>query len=173
MKPEDIETALQAAKYHEDAAFQFASPAGLTKEKLAAVVFHLRAYYWELWSAWDYLLQIANSHTVNLRLRDVNTKVIDRIARGHPDYEFLPCLSQTRGSPQLVRIRRLRHSAHRWVLDPYQVEHTDHGVSVICLQMKDSFEPVQINIDRNDLSFMQQVVSNLRSAGFFAQNLQA
>jgi hypothetical protein len=82
-------------------------------------------------------------------------------------YKFLPFLQSTRDSPWLKRLARLRHSAHRWILDPYLVDYNDTQVNVISLKMQDGEAPVQVNVDRNDLWFMSDSVNKLKDAGFF------
>ncbi|MGQ0604399.1 MAG: hypothetical protein ACT4QE_22185 [Anaerolineales bacterium] len=131
------------------------------------LTFHLRAYYWELWSVWDYILQNANANTLKLNLDRVNTKLVNKIGKKAPSYTFLSEITVIRDSLNLKRIARLCHSAHQFVLEPYQVEINDKGVSVICLHMKDNAIPDQVNVDRNDLAFVEDSVQHLKNVGFF------
>jgi hypothetical protein len=162
-----IETALEAANFHEDRAFLLAYPSNnrVSNESYKAVIYHLRAYFWELWSVWDYILQNANAQT--LKRSRVNTGLIDRLLKTMNSYNFLPFLQSMRDSSQLTRLARLRHSAHRWILDPYLVDYNDTQVNVISLRMQDGEEPIQVNVDRNDLCFMSDSVNKLKDAGFF------
>jgi hypothetical protein len=162
-----IETALEGAKFHEDRAFILAYPSEgrVSNDSYKTLVYHLRAYYWELWSVWDYILQNANAQT--LKLPRVDTGLIDQLLKKMDSYPFLPLLQSTRDSAWLKRLARLRHSAHKWILDPYLAGYNDTQVKVIALRMQDGEEPVQVNVDRNDLWFMSEVVNKLKDAGFF------
>ena len=162
-----IKTALEGAKFHEDQAFMLAYPSSgrVSNESYKILVYHLRAYFWELWSVWDYILQNANAQT--LKLSRVDTGLIDQLIKKMSSYHFLPLLQSTRDSAWLKRLARLRHSAHRWVLDPYLVDYNDTPVNVISLKMQDGESPLQVNVDRNDLWFMSDSVSKLKDAGFF------
>ncbi|MDQ3004581.1 MAG: hypothetical protein M3R47_04260 [Chloroflexota bacterium] len=162
-----IETALEGAQFHEDRAFLLAYPSNerVSNESYKVLVYHLRAYFWELWSVWDYILQNANAQT--LKLLRVDTGLIDHLLRKMSSYNFLPFLQSTRDSSQLKRLARLRHSAHRWILDPYLVGYNDTQVNVISLKMQDGEAPIQVNVDRNDLWFMSDTVNKLKDAGFF------
>lgn len=163
----EIETAIEGAKYHEASAFELAHPtkAGIAQRSFQILIFHLRAYYWELWSVWDYILQNANANT--LKLKRVDTNLVNEISKKAPSYTFLSEITAIRDSPNLKRIARLRHSAHKFVLEPYQVEINDTGVSVICLHMRDKAVPDQVNVDRNDLAFVEDAVHRLKNVGFF------
>jgi hypothetical protein len=163
----EIETALEGARYHEDYAFKLAHPtnAGIAEKDYHALIFHLRAYYWELWSVWDYILQNASAHT--LKLKRVDTNIVTEISKKAPQYTFLSEITTIRDSPSLKRMARLRHSAHKFVLEPYQVEVNDSGVTVICLHMRDEAFPEQVNVDRNDLAFIEDTVRQLENVGFF------
>jgi len=162
-----IETALEGAKFHEDRALILAYPSKdrVSNESYKALVYHLRAYFWELWSVWDYILQNANAQT--LKLPRVDTGLIDQLLKKMSSYNFLPFLQSMRDSSWLKRLARLRHSAHRWILDPYLVDYNDTQVNVISLRMQDGEAPVQVNVDRNDLWFMSDSVNKLKDAGFF------
>lgn len=164
----EIETAIEGARYHEATAFALAHPTngGIPQRSYLSLIFHLRAYYWELWSVWDYILQDANAHT--LKLERVDTNLVDKIRKRAPSYTFLTEIAEIRDSPILKRIARVRHSAHKFVLEPYQVEINDIGVSVICLLMRDKVFPPQVNVDRNDLAFVEDAVQRLKKSGFFS-----
>jgi hypothetical protein len=162
-----IETALEGAKFHEEQVFKLAYPSNgrISNESYKTLIFHLRAYFWELWSVWDYILQNANAQT--LKLSRVDTGLIDQLLKKMRSYHFLPLLQSTRDSSWLKRLARLRHSAHRWIIDPYLVDYNDGQVNVISLRMQDGETPVQVNVDRNDLWFMSDAVNKLKEAGFF------
>jgi hypothetical protein len=164
---ESINTALDGAKYHENQAFVFAyaTVEKDKKESYRQVVYHLRAYFWELWSVWDYILQSANARTLNLPR--VDTRLVDQLEKKMPDYKHLPSLQAIRDSGWLKRLARLRHAAHRWILNPNLVEYSGSAVTVIAVNMQDGQSPAQINIDRNDLLFMTQSATNLQNEKFF------
>jgi sulfur relay (sulfurtransferase) DsrC/TusE family protein len=167
---DSIELALDGARYHESRAFELAMPTSVAidRDTYRRIVYYLRAYYWELWSVWDYILQNVNSQTLRLPEEKVNSRLVQRLADEAPGYSFRDDVTAIYDNPWLKRIARLRHSAHRWVLKPYQLEHTNHGVTVISLLMNDGDTPKQINIDRNDLWYMESVVQQLDSSGFFS-----
>src|SRR5687768_4178891 len=112
---ESIGLALDAARYHEARALEFARPqqdGSYTEAQRRAVIAHLRAYYWELWAIWDYILRNANSQQVQpLRERDVNTGLVEVIRERNPGYQFLPDITAIRDSPWRHRIQQIRHSA--------------------------------------------------------------
>jgi hypothetical protein len=163
----EIETALKGARYHENFAFKLAYPTQvrITEKDYDALIAHLRAYYWELWSVWDYILQNANAQT--LKRERVDTTLVNEISKKAPQYIFLSEITAIRDSPRRKRIARLRHSAHKFVLEPYQVEISGDRVTVICLYMKDKDSPEQVNVDRNDLAFVVESVQRLENIGFF------
>lgn len=161
-----IQRALKAAKYHEDRAFSFAHP---EVNKYDEVVFHLRAYFWELWSVWDYILQLANSETLRLDPEDVRRKFLKKLKAEQPNYKYLTTLEKIQSNERLLRIKSLRDHAHKWQIDPYLIEYNENSVSVIALNNLDSKNRKlarQINIDKNDLGFMVAVVRTLTEKGF-------
>ena len=162
-----IETALEGAKFHEDRAFMFAylSNKKVSNESYKAIVYHLRAYFWQLWSTRDYIPQNANAQIS--RLSKVDTGLIDQLFRKMNSYHVLPLLQSMRASSQLQLLARLRHSAHGWILDPYLVGSEPTQVNTISLRMQDGEAPIQVSIDRNDLWFMSESVNTLKEAGFF------
>mgnify|MGYP001560505687 CR=1 FL=1 len=162
-----IQTALEGAKYHEDQAFLLAHPKNPQYKK---VVFHLRAYFWELWSVWDYVLQHANSQTLKLEPHQVRRKFLERLEEDSLSYQYLSQLKSLQSHDRLLRIMWLRDHAHKWQLDPYLVDYHGEVVNVIAinnLDGKDKVLPRQINVDRNDLSFMADFVKELTDNGFF------
>lgn len=166
-----IHTALEGAKYHEDQAFLLAHPQKLQYKK---VVFHMRAYFWELWSVWDYILQHANKQTLNEDAGDVRYKngktFIEQIEGKFPKYKFLSQLKEINKHERLQRIKTLRNYAHKWQIEPNQVDINGEVVNVIILDNLNAQEKElsqQINIDRNDLSFMVDFVNKLTDNGFF------
>jgi hypothetical protein len=162
-----ITNALNAATYHEIKAFYYASPQISDYNK---VVFHLRSYYWELWSIWDYILQTVNSQTLKLSPDRVREDFIKKLTKQYPNYEYLNDLIQIDSNPFLERIGRLRNYAHKWQINPYQIEHNKGEVTIICidnLDYKDRKLSSQINVDRNDLWFMNKAVEDLIKRGLF------
>lgn len=166
-----IQTALAGAKYHEDQAFQVR---GNQPNDFNKIVFHLRAYFWELWSVWDYVLQEANSQTLELDPYSVRRNLLKMIKEKMPKYNFLTLLESIQNNERLQRVMWLRDHAHKWQIEPYLIDHTDEQVNVIALNnldTKDKNLPKQFNIDRNDLWFMQEFVKSLVEKGFFKGNL--
>jgi len=164
---EFLKQALSAASYHENRAFSFAHP---RVSKYSLVVAHLRSYFWELWSAWEYILQVANSATLKLDPKEVRRDFLLEVEKKRPEYKHLKELKRMEESKELVRIKAVRDHAHNWVIDPYQVEYNEDTVEVICINNSDSRDtgpPGQINIDRNDLWFMENEVKTLLKSGFF------
>jgi len=162
-----INQALSAAKYHEDLAFSFAHP---DIKQYSKVVVHLRAYFWELWSVWDYILQEANLKTLKLKPEGVRRNFLDEAKKKHPNYEYIENLEYIQKDERLTRIMLIRDHAHKWQIDPYQVDYRGTKVNVICLNnldAKDKKLARQINIDRNDLWFMETIVETLFKKGFF------
>lgn len=162
-----IDQALKGAKYHEAQAFFFAHP---KENKYDFVTYHLRAYFWELWSVWDYVLQLANSKTLNLEPEKVRRDFLKKLIVEQPKYVHLSKLKSIQENEQLIRIRKLRDHAHKWQVDPYLVEYNGDVVNVIALNNLDGKNkklPKQINIDRNDLWFMKKAKSDLSMEGFF------
>ena len=166
-----IQTALEGAKYHEDQAFLLAHPKSPQYKK---VVFHLRAYFWELWSVWDYILQHANTQTLKLDPYDVRRGLLKKIRSELSLYQHLSLLESIEADDWLIRIRWLRDHAHKWQIDPYLVDYHEEIVNVIALnnlEGKDKALPRQINIDRNDLSFMTDFVKKLTENSFFESHM--
>lgn len=162
-----IQTALLGAKYHEEQAFlvQANQPNDYNR-----IVFHLRAYFWELWSVWDYVLQETNQQTLELDPYGVRRNFLNKVKKEVPKYKFLDLLESIQNDKRLKRIMLLRDHAHKWQIEPYLIDHTDETVNVIALNNLDSKDknlPRQINIDRNDLWFMQEFISSLTKEGFF------
>ncbi len=162
-----IKNALKAAKYHEDTVFAFENetPQGYDK-----IIYHLRAYFWELWSVWDYVLQHANTKTLNKSPFEVRRNFVNNLSKTHSSYTFLDKLKTYDQALQLNRIRYLRDFAHKWTIHPYQLEHAGSEVTVICIDNYDKREPKlpeQINIDRNDYWFMEQLFNDLDNSAFF------
>lgn len=162
-----IQTALLGAKFHEDQAFLLAYP---ERPRYMEVVFHLRAYFWELWSIWDYILQHANKQTLDLDPYLVRRGFLKKYENELSSYLYLSLLKSIEGDDWLIEIRSLRDHAHKWQLDPSLVEFNDEIVSVIALNNldeKDKNLPRQISVDRNHLWFMSESVRKLSSEGFF------
>lgn len=108
-----IELALVAAKYHEDAAFKAAEE----RDALRAAV-HLRAYFWELQSVWDYTLLHANSRTLKLKTQRVRADFLKQLQAKMADYMHLGRLQEIAANESLKRISLLRNEAHRFVIQP-------------------------------------------------------
>ncbi len=162
-----INTALAGAKYHEDQAFQVR---GNQPNDYNKIVFHLRAYFWELWSAWDYVLQETNRQTFHLEPHEVRRNILNKVRKEVPDYKFLELLESIQENERLKRIMWLRDHAHKWQIEPYMIDHDDEKVNIIALNnldSRDKFLDRQINIDRNDLYFMQEFINSLSKEGFF------
>lgn len=162
-----IQTALQGAKYHEDQAFQVR---GNQPNDYNKRVFHLRAYFWELWSIWDYILQETNLQTLGLDPYSVRRNLVKKIKNQMPEYKFIGLLESIQDNERLQRIMWLRDHAHKWQIEPYLIDHDDEQVNVIALNNLDSKDknlPRQINIDKNDLWFMQEFVKSLVGKDFF------
>src|SRR3989344_2887693 len=123
-----IKTALEGAKYHEELAFLFAHP---KRNEFNKIVFHLRAYFWELWSVWDYVLQYVNVKTLKLDPYDVRRDLLKKIKANMPYYQYLPLLEKIQNEDRLYRIMWLRDHAHKWQINPYLVDYNDEGVQVI------------------------------------------
>jgi len=167
MYPRYIQQALEGAKYHENLAFSFAHP---RMHKYNQSAFHLRAYFWELWSVWDYILQQVNSETLKLDPGRVRRDLLEKLKRKCPNYKYLKDLEEIQENDRLIRIKLIRDYAHKWQIDPYLIDYHGSIVNVICLNnldAKDKKLPRQINIDRNDLWFMENVVKTLSEKGFF------
>ena len=166
----EVERAIDGAEYHEVQAFSLVMPnekGEIPENRRLAIIFHLRAYYWELWSVWDYVLLNANSQT--LSLKRVDTGLVEILKKKFPGYKYLNLLEQMLNDPLFQRIQRLRHYSHGWVLNPYLVEYTPgEGANVISLLMNDKSSPEQVNVDRNDLWFMKSHVQRLKNVGFFS-----
>ncbi|KKS69889.1 MAG: hypothetical protein UV41_C0042G0003 [Candidatus Daviesbacteria bacterium GW2011_GWA2_42_7] len=165
-----IKTALEGAKYHEELAFLFAHP---KRNEFNKIVFHLRAYFWELWSVWDYVLQYVNVKTLKLDPYDVRRDLLKKIKANMPYYQYLPLLEKIQNEDRLYRIMWLRDHAHKWQINPYLVDYNDEGVQVISLDnlnAKDKSLPRQINIDKNDFLYMKKVVKTLIKSGLFGLN---
>ena len=161
-----IQQALNAAKYHEDQAFKFAHPLNSDYDKVVA---HLRAYFWELWSVWDYILQQANSETIKLDPESVKGKIIEQIKEKFPEYKYLGELEKFQDDDRLKKISFVRNYAHKWQIMPNLVEINGDTVNVITLIWLKNYNtiPNQINIDRNDLWFMDKMVNQLIQNNFF------
>ena len=164
---EYIKQALKSAKYHEDKAFFFAHPNVNQYDK---VVIHLRAYFWELWSVCDYILQLVNSKTLNLQPELVRRDFFRELKKKKPDYKYLSILEEIQSNERLIRVKDIRDHAHKWQVDPYLVEYNGDVVNIVAinnLNRRDRRLPKQINIDRNDLWFMKKTVDDLSQKGFF------
>jgi hypothetical protein len=168
---DDVRLALAGARYHEERAFQLATSAakgGMTKRDHEMLTHHLRSYYWELWSVWDYLLQEANAQTVRRSPDNVNSTLLSILKRESPKYAYLDALKAIYDHPLLRRIARARHASHRFVVEPTLVESREDGVvMVISLRMQDGEIPNQVNVERNDLWFVADAVGTLTEAGYF------
>lgn len=162
-----IRQALNNAKYHEDKAFSFAHPKINQYDK---VVIHLRAYFWELWSVWDYILQVVNSKTLNLGPERVRRDFLEVLKKKQPKYNYLSTLEKIQNNERLIRIRDLRDHTHKWLVDPNLIDYSGDIVNVIAignLDGRDKKLQRQINIDRNDLWFMENSIKILSKEGFF------
>jgi len=171
MYPRYILQALEAAKYHEDLTFSFEN---LKKGKITKSMFHLRAYFWELWSVWEYILQHANIETLKLPSKEVRRDFIEQLKQKFPKYKFLKVLEKIQNEEYFKRIKLIRDHAHNWQIAPYGVPimviHDDSKV-VRAMKLnnidKDKELPMDIYIERNDLGFMEHVVKTLSEKGFF------
>lgn len=163
MWTETIKLALDAAEYHEIKAFTYANPKFFN---YTYVLFHIRAYYWELLTIWDYILQIVNAETLNLHVEKIRSDFLEKLQNKMPEYKYLNELLEIKNADYFKRITRLRNYSHKWHINPNLVEYNEAGVTVISLEnTKDPNLPRQINIDKNDLGFMKEVVENFTKIG--------
>ena len=166
MYQEYINHALKAASYHENQAFLFAHP---ESDKYGETVAHLRAYYWELWSVWDYILQSVNSQTSLIKKpHEVDLKFLTKLKKEMPEYPHHKDLEDAFNEPLATRIRTLRNYAHKWQIDPYMLDiDDDDKVNVISLLINPQEDKLmsQTNVDRNDLWFMSELVKKFVAKG--------
>lgn len=158
-----VEQALDAAKHHEDTCFDAA-----TRHNVRVCVIYVRAYLWELQSAWDYTLLHANSRTLNLDTRRVRAdSFLDRLERGMPAYRYLPALRSIEAGEPLRRVRRLRNESHRFVTHlRHAVIDLNHSVTAFGIAVEES-PAMGIIIQRDEFRFLRAAVDKLTHAGFF------
>lgn len=170
-----IQLAFEGAKYHEDQAFLLASQ----DTEFNKIIFHIRAYFWELWSIWDYVLQQANIHTLNKDPYHVRRSLLKEIRLEKPDYQYLSLLEEYHDANQLNKIRLIRDYAHKW---HYNINNgltiAQNGSSplsgddIIAIAL-DNFDrkeeklSQQIFVDRSDLLFVRNIIDKLSKKGFF------
>ena len=160
-----IQKALKSAKYHEDLAFLYAHP---NEAKYDELVTHLRSYYWELWSVWEYIIQAVNEHSLNLDKQNVREDFIKKLKKERPDYPYAKDLEKVFNNERLIRINQLRNYSHKWQIDASLVEIDENDkVNVIAFNPKGSEGtlPRQINIDKNDLWFMTETTKSFSIKG--------
>lgn len=95
---------------------------------------------------------------------------IRQIEEKFSKYKFLSQLKNINEHERLQRIKALRNYAHRLQIKPNQVDINGEIVNVIILDSLNATEKElshQINIDRNDLSFMPGFVQELSDNEFF------
>jgi hypothetical protein len=165
-----IRKALAAAKFHQDRFLELAW--SHEDDYLLALTAHLRAYFWELWSAWDYILQNANEQSLRIPQRDVNTALLANLSKRMPDYGFLPILESFILTPEFNRLRNIRHSAHRWVLSPFQASRktfsdADTDITSVSIRIQDRTKQEEFDVDTSDLEFVSLFVEKLERQDFF------
>jgi hypothetical protein len=159
-----VNQALHAAKYHEDAAFLAVKDHNPDKATI-----HVRAYLWELQSAWDYTLLHANSRSLHLDTRRVRAdNFLDKLERTMPAYSYLARLRSIQTSAALKRVGRLRNEAHRFVTSlRHAVIDKDKRVTAFGIAAEDS-PAIGIVLQRDELTFLRSAIDALTRESFFA-----
>ena len=168
-----INIALEGAEYHEGRAFLLE-----TKDaEYDKVPLYIRAYFWELLSIWDYILQQANIQTLNKSPDQVRGDFITEIENKVPQYKYIAALKTIRDDPRMKKIKFVRNYAHKWQYNPVRFmasigEHPTEAKDVVAIALDNSDKkeknlPHQISIDRSDLSFMKDSIKFLFDQDFF------
>ena len=144
------------------------------------VFFHVRAYFWELYCVWDYLLQHANASTLKWKphlVKGDNTgDFLSKIELEHSNYAHLNVLRQIQSNAVFQKVKKMRNYAHKWHYNPVLSMATDGPPSVgnparsIMINNSDKKEPglpAQVFVERNDLEFFKETVEQLTNLGFF------
>jgi hypothetical protein len=168
-----VSLALDGADYHQREAFRLAQPIDGRANPTAfgPVVAHLRAYYWELWSVWDYILHRANSETLQLKEREVTSNLLNRLRASDIGYRHLDRLTAIYSSAEFAQIRRVRHAAHFFVPGALSVEYLPtQAVSLISFYLGSVASSIYVYPQR-DLKFMRAASVGLEEAGFWTDTV--